>query len=318
MKKLSAFILSVVALCVTALFFTSCTESSTQEKKYSGTEMYLNAPDKILYEKDWEYVSREAHTVVVTKGDNLWDIAQECSNNPWAWEEIYYMNLPKLSGRLEYRNFPSGEQRVWVWIYPGEILNVPTYFSCPRLEIQGTQMVEYYHPTTLDVKVVESNPGLHSQKILVLDEGQNINPVVYPVRPEKPIFSNPTQNGLSDWWRELLQIIWVILCLVLVTYLLFLLFNSLKRNTDGERDPSNPAGTGGAGTMSETTSTDNVAVLGALTKHLEQLQKTGGKSLITVGNDIQANFDIPNQIDEKKSPVVKKQQIDLRKGEDKK
>src|SRR6188508_2402411 len=50
-------------------------------------------------------------THVVRKGDTLWDIAREYTNNPYRWKQVYDLNTATV--------------RDPHWIYPGERLVLP-------------------------------------------------------------------------------------------------------------------------------------------------------------------------------------------------
>jgi LysM repeat protein len=52
-----------------------------------------------------------ARTHVVRKGDTLWDIAREYTNDPYRWKEVYQLNTATV--------------RDPHWIYPGERLTLP-------------------------------------------------------------------------------------------------------------------------------------------------------------------------------------------------
>ncbi|MCB9808919.1 hypothetical protein H6776_00800, partial [Candidatus Nomurabacteria bacterium] len=223
----------------------------------------------------------------------------------------------ELSGRLEYRDFPNGEQRPWVWIYPGEILNVPTYFSnCAGLQIQGSQKVDYYYPTALSVRVVEPSPGLNSQKILVLDEGYRSS----PKQAEQKGYGDST---LPAWFWNIGKWLLALGLLLAVILILFWMLSQLWEaisNSSGNQTPSAaPAAPDNniEGRQCVTESqTDDIAIIGALTKHLEQLQMTGGKSNISVGENIHAEFEIPNPVEPEFTLLIV--EIDNEKVENKK
>lgn len=301
MKKLNLFFV-LATLLVAAFSLTSCNEEYGSEYNrpmpekhpYSGTEMYLNSPRETLYEKDesWERVSNPANVVTVIKGDNLWDIAQECAGDPYAWEEIYFMNQPALAGRLEYRDLgDSIGLRPWVWIYPGEELKVPTYFSCSRLQyVEYVEQFEYYRPTDLPVKLVEPVPGIDAQKILLLDEEL---PIAIPIpTSSEPVYSN---SSLPGWFWEIGAFILALLLVLLALLLGWIISNIMdafksRKETPPAHDPL--AGQARSSTSSESESKDYTQEMAFLNKHLEILQKTGGSSEVYFG-DVQAKFQIP-------------------------
>lgn len=336
MKKLTfifAIILSV------SFFLTSCTSGSgeftrpmPEKQQYSGTEMYLNEPPETLYGKDesWEMVSNPANVVTVIKGDNLWDLAQQCGGNPYAWEEIYFMNQPALAGRLEYRDLgDSLGLRPWVWIYPGEELKVPTYFSCSRLQyVEYVEQFEYYRPTDLPVKLVEPVPGIDAQKILLLDKNQKAaSPVVDPIRQGGagiftiflPIFE--FMLGIAAFLG--LMILALLLAWMLRELIIWISRRFRKgRGEDNDHPAHNPpTGQARSSTSSESESKDYTQEMAFLNKHLEILQKTGGSSEVYFG-DVQAKFQIPenktglNVETQPKSEI--KDPVKVKKEEDKK
>ena len=309
MKKLTLFLAITV---FTAVFLSSCTdaasipaEETTVEKAPSGTRAYLNTPFQELYEKDWELTSTETKLITVYEGDNLWDISLECSGSSEYWKAIYYMNYLDFQDRLV-----DTDGRQDVWIFPGETLYVPADFNCSRVEtLEDVEYFEYYVPTNLSVKLVETNPGLDAQEILILDTepildyvepvGPAIGELVSPTTQEQPLQASvlPSRDLSRTIWGIAEILTGLTFIILMMMFLVWLVRRSFER-TPRQRRPVLDTST-----AEEETVADASFTVPELESFVAQAQVTGGSFTITKGGDI-AKFEIPTLARETNITVV--------------
>lgn len=319
MKK---FFLFFIFMAIFSTFFTACSDGTGKKV------VYLSNPDVQLYEKGLDSVTISVKAIEVLKRDNLWDLSQKMSGDPYRWKEVFDLNYEFLKNRVTQK-FIGGKNRTVVWIYPGEIIYVPANFDISKLHRLAVSVMNdghsnmTYFPTKLKVKQLSEEMTAGAIPVFVnqVDENRLLNEESSSLNNngEKLLYKNETASTVAmdnesssfGWLWSVLKWIGAILGLLLVLFLSFYILgfiyregrNLVNRMNENRRvnDPNN---------QDDNEDDDGVFYydLEDLNGITQTLQETGGKLNLRDGN-FSFDLEIPEQNNPKVAASNEKKRI---------
>ena len=201
--------------------------------------MFLNKVDKPYYEQTTDTVTIKAVKVVIQHGMTVWDIAETGTGMPEEeWQTIFDLNFDLLKNRLEYK-IRNGKSVPWIWIYPGEVLNLPSYYAgkSPYFWTMGKTSVQTKYAKTKKILYTIGDtrkPGgvKLSQRQLDSLGVTGSKSIVTPVKhPEvQPIHDREENSSSFGWlWTIIKWILAILLLLFVIGLAIILLFGGFRR-----------------------------------------------------------------------------------------
>ncbi len=240
MKAKFYFIIVTIISLILLTSLSSCSSDPEPTK-----QVFVNPVHKTFYEQTTDTVVTAAVSVQVKKGMTLAGLAQECTGNWHGWQTIYDMNYNLLKNRLEYKII-NGKSVPWVWIYPEEILDLPSnYAKCPKSKYffnikNGTSFRKKYVKTKEKLYTIDSERKEGGIPLLI-DENDNEAATPPATANHTPFWS----TGFGHFLANILYFLLWLAILMLLLLLIYWLYNQFQNMSSGGNTGGGGTGTGG-------------------------------------------------------------------------